>query len=195
MTMKARLRRVQGKAPSPPPKEDKEMSRKWKALVKRWADLADDALELMSDEEKDRADPALGMLLEEGVDRGPYWRWLYDLACGWCRMPAVTPEVMKALLLAWLSPEVDGAVVCNGCGLEYPQHRRPPFNDWKLLPGKTPGVGEPPWYDLQEFFHACPHCGASCRDIDWPHLVEEHDHAWKDLDGYVPPLPRGGAPA
>ena len=59
------------------------------------------------------------------------------------------------------------------------------MNEWKLLPGKRPPEGPPPWYDLPEFFPSCPHCGASCREMNWPHLILQHDYPWKRLDGYV----------
>jgi hypothetical protein len=92
---------------------------------------------------------------------------------------------MKDLLLAWLSPEADGGMVYNRCGLEYPRHRTPPLSTWRLFPGKRWGEGPPPWYDLPELFQACPNCGASTYDMDSPHLVAGHHPAWKELDGYV----------
>jgi hypothetical protein len=70
-------------------------------------------------------------------------------------------------------------------GLEYPHHRSPPLSTWKLLPGRRPFDGAPPWYDLPEFFASCPHCGASRYEMDRPHLVPKHDYPWKQLDGYA----------
>jgi hypothetical protein len=102
---------------------------------------------------------------------------------------------MKDLLVAWLSPEPDGGRVCNRCGLEYPRHRVPPVGTWRLLPGKQPGVGPPPIYDLPELFQSCPGCSASRYDCDWPHLVTGNHHVWKELDGYVGQPPDGGAGA
>jgi hypothetical protein len=51
---------------------------------------------------------------------------------------------MKDLLLAWLSPAVDGGAVCRRCGLEHPKHKAPPLSEWTLLPGKQHQVGLPP---------------------------------------------------
>jgi hypothetical protein len=107
---------------------------------------------------------------EEGG--GPYFTWFRDLGWGRCRLPELPAMVMKDLLLSWLSPEVDGGMVCRQCGLEYPHHRTPPLREWKLLPGKTPGEGPPPWYDLPEFFRACPMTLAGHRP-------------WMDMDGCV----------
>src|SRR5262249_7332955 len=100
-------------------------------------------------------------------------------------LPELTPEVGKELLLAWLSPEVDGGIVCRQCGLEYPKHRHPPMNEWRVLPGKVPLQGPPPWYDLPEVFQTCPNCGASRFEIDWRHRVRQFDGRWMKMDGFV----------
>jgi len=119
-------------------------------------------------------------------DSGPYWRWLSDLCDGRSRLPALPPETMQALLLTWLSPEVNTyAIVCRQCGLEYPDHKSPPLSQWKLLPGKRPQEGPPPWYDLPCFFLVCPGCGASTFDMDWAHLVGQEHRSWMELDGFV----------
>jgi hypothetical protein len=86
---------------------------------------------------------------------------------------------MKELLLAWLSPQADGGVVCRHGGLEYPRHRSPPLGEWRLLPGRKALEGPPPWYDLPELFACCPNCGGSCRDIDWPYRTPECRRPWK----------------
>ena len=80
----------------------------------------------------------------------------------------------------------------EACGLVYPHHRAPPLSTWKLLPGRRPSERTPPWYDLPEFFRSCPYCGASSYDTDWPHLVPNHDYAWKGLNGYAV-IPAGRA--
>jgi hypothetical protein len=64
-------------------------------------------------------------------------------------------------LLAWLSPEADGGMVCRQGGPDYPKHRHPPLREWQLLPGKTLLEGPPSWYDLPVFFEACRNCGSS----------------------------------
>jgi hypothetical protein len=63
--------------------------------------------------------------------------------------------------------------------LEYPCHRTPPLSAWKVLPGKVPLRGPPPWYDLPDFFDACPGCGAPTREIDWPGLVAPNTYPWQ----------------
>jgi hypothetical protein len=134
-------------------------------------------------------DPAEAAQVREALDlwdrdaRGPFSTWFRDLTEGRSTLPSLTPEAMKAVLLAWLSPERDNlARVCRQCGLEYPDHKKPPVAEWKLLPGKRPLVGEPPWYDLPDFFAACPGCGASLRDFDWAHLMDGQDPPWKRED-------------
>jgi hypothetical protein len=181
-----RLERLEEKFPPlpPPPPGQAERERRRREVLSRWVRLTRSALELLvCAEEGDRVARALAELADDW--RGPYAHWLGDLADGRCRLPELTPEAMKALLLAWLSDEVDFACVCTGCGLEYPHHRPPPLGEWQCLPGKRPLVGPPPWYDLPAFFRACPHCGASDRDVEWAHLVKSGGRAWQALDGYV----------
>jgi hypothetical protein len=64
--------------------------------------------------------------------------------------------------------------------LEYP-HRQMPISEWKVLPGKIPREGPPPWYDVPDFFRACPGCGASTLETDWAHLPIPQ-RPWMNLD-------------
>jgi hypothetical protein len=177
-----RIARLERLAPPLPPAEDLRRKRFGKVL-NRWMRLCRAAGPLLTPEE----DQCVGQALERLANEleGPFAVWMCDLRDGRCRLPELTPAAMRSLLVAWLSPEVDGGMVCNGCGLEYPRHKAPPMGQWKLLPGKKPQEGPPPWYDLPEFFPLCPHCSASRFDVDWPHLVDQHTHAWRELDGYV----------
>ena len=185
MSLRHRVVRLERKFPAPPPPspEDLQATKRWKQICRRLPQTVDRAVPLMSEEQVEQVNQGMSLLVEDL--EGPYSRWLQDLLDGRCRMPELSAEAGKELLLAWLSPEVEGAYVCMQCGLEYPKHRSPPLSEWKVLPGKTPLVGEPPWYDLPEFFHACPNCGASCFDIDWPHLIPDKHYAWMELDGYM----------
>src|SRR5262249_56755425 len=120
-----RLERLEEKLPPPPPPPGQaerleERHRRWREVFRRWISLVRSAEPLISDEEADRVAQALAQLADDW--RGPYARWLGDLEEGRCRLPELTPEAMKALLLAWLSDAVDFACVCTGCGLEYPHH-------------------------------------------------------------------------
>ena len=150
----------------------------------RFCRLLGQAEDLFSPDEDAAVEQGFRPLTEGRVLEGPYGRWLGHLMEGRCRLPELNPEAMKALLLAWLSSEVEGSWVCRGCGLEYP-HRKAPLSQWRLLPGKVPLVGSPPWYDLPAFFRACPHCGASDFDVEWAHPVTGGGRAWQELDGYV----------
>ena len=120
------------------------------------------------------------------AEQGPYAWWFRALFWGCCRLPELAPVTMKQLLVAWLSPDCEPMTrVCRGCGLLYPHPRLSSLRDLKLLPGKVPLVGPPPWYDFPVYFPSCPGCGASPNDIDWSHLVDRLDRPWMALDGYV----------
>lgn len=161
-----------------------ERRERWGQVIDRWNELANKAALLMSEEDRGRVSQAIEQANEL---TGPLDEWLDDLAKGRCRLPDLTAETMRGLLLAWLSPSADGGIVCTACGLEYPRHKHPPLSEWKLLPGREWGVGPPPWYDLPEFFAACPHCGGSRygSGMDWPHLVDGKSYPWMRLDGYA----------
>jgi hypothetical protein len=149
----------------------------------RLMELIRKSIPLMTEDQQEQvvgASEQVGDLFE-----GPFGTWRLHLSRGWCRLPELTPEVGKELLLAWLSPEVDGGMVCRQCGLEYPKHRHPPISDWRVLPGKIPLQGPPPWYDLPEFFQTCPNCGASRFEMDWPHLMRDKYYLWMELDGFM----------
>jgi hypothetical protein len=162
----------------PPLPEDKERRQRVKRQFARLADLLEAAAALMSEEQGQRVLAALDLFNDR--QDGPYADWFRDLARGRCRLPDMTPAAMKAVLLAWLSPECDCfARVCRQCGLEYPCHKRLPLSEWKVLPGKVPQQGPPPWYDLPDFFDACPGCGASLLDFDWASAVESCSPPWK----------------
>jgi hypothetical protein len=181
--LKRRVARLEALLPPPPPKENPVREQQLHKVLLRWETLYEAAVPLLAVADRDRVAASFAELAEDFS--GPCATWLRHLDNGWCRLPELPPQVMKELLLTWCSPEVDGGRVCNRCGLEYPKHKSPPLTEWKVLPGKIPLEGPPPWYDLPEFFQACPCCGASRFDMDWPHLTAQHAHAWKELDGYV----------
>jgi hypothetical protein len=178
----AHLERLWPPPPLPSP-ELRQRQRQWNRLVRRYMRLLEQSLPFMSDEEQRQVRQAVEQFVEDG--RGPYRDWLDHLSKGWCRFPELPAETMKDLLLAWLSPAVDGGAVCRQCGLEHPKHKTPPVSEWKLLPGKQHQVGPPPWYDLPAFFRSCPGCGGLAHEIDWPHQTAQHDRPWKSRDGCV----------
>ncbi len=176
--------------PLPPP-PDPAREKRAKQVTDRVMRLCGAAVALMDPGEVKQVEAAMTAL---DTDGGPYRRWLDELFEGRWRLPEVSPAVMKALLLTRLSPECDDYDwVCLGCGLCYPQRRTPPLSEWKILPGKVPMVGQPPWYDLPCFFPSCPHCGADTLRGTWAHLVLEGRYPWMGLDGYVGPEPRWGS--
>jgi hypothetical protein len=112
--------------------------------------------------------------------------WLRNLSLGRSRLPAgLTGDVMRHLLGVYLDrgTEVDqSSMTCDGCGLERPIQKQPPWPEWKLLPGKTHD-SPPPRYDLPEFFRACPHCGGA--EWTWTHLRD--DAPDPGIGGHRPP--------
>ncbi len=182
--LRRRLDRLERRLPLPPPTRPGEelRQRRWEAVAERWLRLAEGALALLDAAEQQRVEEAAARL---GEECGPYADWLRNLRQGWCRLPELPPEAMTGLLLAWLHPQAEGGIVCQGCGLEYPRHKAPPLSEWKLLPGRVPQQGPPPWYDLPRLFPACPGCGAPPHEADWPHQTQDFDRPWKGLDGCV----------
>jgi rubredoxin len=140
------------------------------------------AEELMTHAEREQ----VRLALEQAVTNfgSPYAEWLKHLREGKCRLPELTTAAMKDVLLAWLAPEANGGMVCRQCGLEYAQHKNPPLSEYKLLPGKRPFEGPPPWYDLPYLFESCPGCGVSRHEVDW-WFQTFYDLPWKRLDGFV----------
>jgi hypothetical protein len=163
----SRLARLEKRLPPPPPMPNlRRMHREFGRPTRQVRAAAP----LLTEEEDERDCKAVDEWLEGQA--GTYAQSLRELENGRCTVPKVAPEAMKALLLAWLSPQCDTlARVCRQCGLEYPDHKSPPMAEWKLLPGKVPLVGEPPWYDLPDFFAACPSFGESVYEVDPPHRI------------------------
>jgi hypothetical protein len=185
MSQRRRVARLEWLLPPrpPPSPEALERTKRWQQITRRLFGILERTLPLLSEEQQKQVIEGFEDI--DGAKHGPYSAWLDHLLHGRCRLPELAPEACKDLLLAWPSPEVDGGMVCRHCGLEYPKHRHPPLREWKVLPGKTPLEGPPPWYDLPEFFASCPHCGASRFEIDWPHRVREFDRPWMKMDGCV----------
>lgn len=107
-----------------------------------------------------------------------------DLCCGCCRLPLLPPAAMKGLLLAWLSPQADGGLVCRRCGLEYLRQRVLP-GESLLPPGQEPGNRLPREDYLPVSFASCHGCGAPGYDADWPLVAGQAQRTWKHLDGYA----------
>ena len=178
-----RLARLDLLLPQAPTIDIEERQKRRRQVVSRLFRLCEQACELMTEKEQIKMAEGIKQWAEAG--QGPYRWWFGELFRGHCRLPELAPATMKELLVAWLSPDCDPMTKgCRGCGLLYPQPHVP-LSNLKLLPGKQPRVGPPPWYDVPVFFSSCPGCGASHLDIDWSHHVDGVDRAWKALDGYV----------
>lgn len=188
--LRTRLSKLEKCLPAPPTPEIPRDDKQYHKVVRRLIRLTNQALQLCTEEEAKNVLLALDQWSETGD--GPYAWWFRELFRGNCRLPKLAPATMQQLLLTWLSPHCDVFMpVCRNCGLLYP-HRRSSMNELKLLPGKVPFVGPPPWYDSPKFFSSCPGCEASDSDFDWSHLMRDINRPWMALDGFVgQPIPAG----
>jgi hypothetical protein len=115
-------------------------------------------------------------------------RWVWDLVNLRSRVPpGIDPEAFGQVVLIHLERRREMNSfhgVCPRTGLRVPRVKRHPGDPWKVLPGKVPCQGPPPWYDCPEFFSTCPGCGALKYGIlqcqlasepansqDWPALA------------------------
>jgi hypothetical protein len=185
MHVRSKLERLERQLPPPPPPspEDRRRQRRWARITRRFFDLVEQAAPLMNEVEQQQIGDALEACFEK-LD-GPLRPWVRNLQFGRCRLPELTPEVMKAVLFSWFHPDIENEMTCNHCGLAYPHLNPGPQSTWRRLPGKIPFESPPPWYDLPRVFDACPCCGASTYDMTWSHLTQEMDLPWKKLDGWM----------
>jgi hypothetical protein len=130
------------------------------------------ALALMAPKEVAQVERAV--VQWNAIEPSPLDGWFNHLVEGKCGLPEVPPEVMRMLLLAWLATERDDhGRVCVRCGLEYPCYRRPSGSAWHALPSQVPQR------PVTDFFDACPNCGASTKEINWPWLVAPNSYPWQ----------------
>jgi hypothetical protein len=165
--LSTRLHRLEEKTASKPlkpqPEVDEHQRRASRKLLVRFFQALNDALPLFAEPQQQRLqaqEPFAAWVLEP---------WVRSLLCGSSALPPISTETMQRLLAGWLDPHVASMpLVCLECLLCRPRRQPPPLKEWKLLPGKVPLEGPPPWYDVPEFFKLCPHCqSASYR---WEHL-------------------------
>lgn len=163
--------------------EDEGFQERWYKLLKRWVRLINATELLWSADEVAKVVEACNLYIADR--KGPFKDWMDEVWHGHACIPKLTAETTKALIEAWLSGNADDSRTCRMCGLNVPHHRRPPSDQWKLLPGKVPYKSEMPWFDFPEFFPSCPHCGGSNDERDFPWHTPKHDRSWKRLDGNV----------
>jgi hypothetical protein len=184
MTLRSRVDRVERQLRAPPAlaPRDRQLVRRRRAVARRLSDLVRGATALMGESEGRRVNDALESYLSG--TRAPLDRWLDDLHAGHCRLPALTPAVMKELLLAWLHRLVGQPMVCDQCGLEYPRLRRPGLPAAPRLVDPLPPASAF-GYQVARLFDACPACGASRYDTTWPHCTAGKELPWQSLDGWT----------
>jgi hypothetical protein len=152
--------------------------RRWEEIIDRLTKITIATFPLLTEDQQEQVVKAVEQLGD--LFEGPFGTWHLHLSRGWCRLPELTPEASKAVLLGWLAPDVDGGQICRQCGMEYPIRRHPPLSLWYAHPWKGPPEGVKP-----PFFENCPSCGASRFEMDWPHLIEGKQYPWMELDGYM----------
>lgn len=186
MNLKTRVANLEKLRPPPPPPDPEEQLRlkRFKRIYNQFVRLAGEAETLMTGEE-------IQQLKEEmEKTRSSVFAWLDDLLAGRCRLPPdLSAELMKDLLLAYASPHCDYQLryVCLRCGMEYPHAEKPLPGGNKLLPGRIPYEGPPPWFAKPDFFIDCPCCGDSgrVREVTWAHRVAENGYPWMEMEGCV----------
>jgi hypothetical protein len=173
MSLKRRVSRLERRLGPPPAEPDPKRLRRLRQVGRRFGRLVQAAGELMSPEEAARVEAAFQTFADQ--DKGPYSRWVADLYGGYWRLPEITPEVMKNLLLARLSADVHTFDwVCLNCGLCAPPRQ--------LGASTTSEVHAAP-----EGRPACLHCGAASDHGMWAIRIRERHYPWMDQDGYVEP--------
>ena len=88
-------------------------------------------------------------------------RWLWDLCDLNSRQvpPDIRPDAFGSVVDVFLTrrEQIDSFFgVCPATGLRLPHMKSSPDRLWEVLPGKTPCIGPPPWYDVPGFFDSCP---------------------------------------
>lgn len=186
-SLKNRLDRLDALIPKPvvPPPEVKEHDKRVDKLFALFRKLLLASWTQWTDEEHHAIIDAWEAYCTKSA--GPLRHWLDSLDDGASRLPKLAPETMGPLIRAWLSPEVEDSKskVCKQCGLFLPDKKEPPRDQWKLLPGKVFGSGDPPYFDWPRFFDKCPHCDAGWLDFSWHASVRDKDLPWMKLDGYA----------
>jgi hypothetical protein len=186
MRLRNRVERLELRLPAPksPTPEQLQERRLWRRVARRFKSLLNQAESLLNEAEHAAVAAALELFLSEGT--GPLRGWLHDLRHGLCRLPELTPEAMRSLLLAFLNPGRGDSRVCNLCGLESPRPGRGLLSNWVFgtdirgLAGLASRFSWPPGFD------GCPHCPpGSPADFDSPYQAGGTDKPWKALDGWV----------
>jgi hypothetical protein len=179
MKLRPRVERLEQVFPPPTPEERQEQ-RRWRSVSDRLLRQLCDAFPVFAD------DPLVEAAVLEFLDydRGPLAQWLDDLRKGWSRVPELSAEVMRQVVFCWLHPGSGDAMVCNHCGLECPRSDLRHLNGWRD-PHRDQRAERARQEGWPRYFEACPCCGASTRDADWPHLIEGKNPPWKALDGWL----------
>ena len=123
MKLTRQVKRLEQTLP-PPPVVDWQRQKRWHKVYKRWVGLCIDAQPLLGDDQ----DRVLTAILPAATEyTGPLATWFIHLHSGLCRLPELSPEAMKNVLLAWLSPEEHGGRVCTAADWSSPSTscRRP----------------------------------------------------------------------
>jgi hypothetical protein len=184
MPVRTRLERLERQLPppSPPTREDRQEQRRWGRLVHRLFSLLSQVEPLLNEAEQPLVNEALEAYVTD--QSGALSHWLRDLREGRCRLPELSPETMKQVLLSFFHPACGDPMVCNQCGLECARyddhlmgrHFDPPDPEhWAQMARD---------YGWRRSFEQCPGCGAF-RDYTWPHLTVGMDLPWKALDGWM----------
>jgi hypothetical protein len=185
MRIRHRLERLERRLPGPPPPTPDQLRRqqRWIQITKRFTRLLRQAEPLLNEVENQLVAEALEAYVSH--QDGALKHWLWNLREGCCRLPELSAEAMRQVLLNLFHPDSGDPKVCNQCGLECARYNYHVMSRHYDPPDKERWAELARQYSWPRSFENCPGCGGSNRDISWPHQTEGVDHPWKTLDGWM----------
>jgi hypothetical protein len=184
MTLRTRVVRLESVLPSPPlpTPEQRQRLRRWGRIVTRLTRQLHQAEPLLNEVEQKLVSDALEAYLAD--QSGALNQWMRHLREGDCRLPELSAEAMKQVVMSFFHSAGGDLMVCNQCGLECARfddhimgrHFDPP--DPELWAQMARDYG---WW---RSFEKCPGCG-TVRDYTYSHLTKDTDLPWKALDCWM----------
>jgi hypothetical protein len=168
LNLNGRLSRLESIVNNRPEDPLAEHARRWSGALTQFIAFVPEGLQ----------DAVDGALLRPGSSLRS---WVLHLSRGNSYLPDnLAEDVMRRLLAIPLQDNPQQLpMVCDECGLERPTCKKPPFSEWKVIPGRFREINGHtyPMYDLPEYFTACPACGNEAWT--WISRVHESPQKWQ----------------